>query len=78
MPKLQSELDDIKARLEPLDARANELLAQVQRLANGDAKSYYEAQRKFWNFLYTHDRELWYVLDPVVSVHPDAVLFEVF
>ncbi|BCM93212.1 hypothetical protein IAD21_05100 [Abditibacteriota bacterium] len=78
LPKLQTELNDLKAQLQPLDARANELLAQVQRLSNGDAKSYREAQRKFWNFLYTHDRQLWIVLDPVVSVHPDAVLFEVF
>ncbi len=78
LPQLQSELEAIKTQLGPLDARATELLAQVQKLANGDAKSYREAQRKFWNFLYTHDRQLWFVLDPVVSVHPDAVLFEVF
>ena len=78
LPQLQSELDELKAKLHPLDARADELMAGVRHLSNGDAKNFHQAQRKFWNFLYTHDRELWYVLDPVVSVHPDAVLFEVF
>ena len=78
LPKLQSEREEIGAQLQTLDARAGELWAQVQRLSNGDAKSFRQAQNKFWNFLYTHDYALWVVLDPVVSVHPDAVLFEVF
>ena len=78
LPKLQSEREELGSQLAQLDGRAGELWAQVQRLSNGDAKSFRDAQRKFWRFLYTHDFQLWVVLDPVVSVHPDAVLFEVF
>ncbi len=78
LPQLQSEREELGSQLAQLDGRAGELWAQVQRLSNGDAKSFREAQRKFWQFLYTHDFALWVVLDPVVSVDTDAVLLEVF
>ncbi len=78
LPQLQSESEELQTRLATLDGRAKELLQEVQKLSRGDAKSYRDAQYKFWQFLYTHDRQMWIVLDPVVSVHPDAVLFEVF
>lgn len=37
-----------------------------------------KAERRYWQWLYKHCMALWYILDPVVSVHPDAVIFEVF
>ncbi len=78
LPKLQQELEAIKTQLGPLDERSSELYAELQKLGREGSKSFYEAQRKFWNYLYQADYKLWYVLDPVVSVHPDATLFEVF
>jgi len=36
------------------------------------------ARQKYFDHLYKSDREAWIVLDPVVSVHPDATIFEVF
>jgi hypothetical protein len=36
------------------------------------------ARRRFFEYLWAHDRALWYVLDPVCSVHPDQVFFEGF
>ena len=78
LPALQEELEEIKAQLEPLDARSNELYGELQKLARAGSQSFYEAQRKFWDYLYKTDKALWWVLDPVVSVHPDATLFEVF
>lgn len=78
LPALQSELAGVRAQLEPLDARASELYGDLQHLARAGASDYYQAQRRFWKYLYTRDHALWVVLDPVVSVHPDATLFEVF
>ena len=78
LPALQSELEEVKAQLEPLDARAQELYGELQKLGHAGSKSFYDAQRKFWDYLYKADKALWWVLDPVVSVHPDATLFEVF
>ena len=39
---------------------------------------FYKARQKFWDWLLTNDKELWYVLDPVISVQPDAIIFEAF
>ncbi|BDD09077.1 hypothetical protein FUAX_15090 [Fulvitalea axinellae] len=36
------------------------------------------ARRKYYEWLYTHDKDKWFVLDPVISVHQDAVIFEAF
>ena len=41
-------------------------------------KDIYTARSEYYNWLYKHDREKWIVLDPVISVHPDAVIFEAF
>ena len=78
MPALHSELETLLGQLGPLDARAGELDARLRRLGNIGAKSYNDALKRYWNYLYKADRDMWYVLDPVVSVHPDATLFEVF
>lgn len=36
------------------------------------------AIRRYWKWLAGHNMALWIILDPVVSVHPDGVIFEVF
>ncbi len=78
LPALQRELEEIKTKLEPLDARSNELHGELRKLSHQGSRTFYQAQIKFWNYLYKADFQLWIVLDPVVSVHPDATLFEVF
>ncbi|TAE69519.1 MAG: hypothetical protein EAZ85_12950 [Bacteroidetes bacterium] len=37
-----------------------------------------KARRQYYNWLYQNDRDKWYVLDPVISVHKDSVIFEAF
>ncbi len=39
---------------------------------------FYKAQRKYFNFLYKRHHDLWFVLDPVITVHPDEIFFECF
>src|SRR5690606_7601594 len=34
------------------------------------------AQQRYFNYLWNKDRDAWYVLDPVITVHPDEVFFE--
>ena len=41
-------------------------------------KDYYKLERKFWQFIRERDHNLWFVLDPVITVHPDQVSFEAF
>ncbi len=39
---------------------------------------FYKARQKYFNWLYTANRDTWFVLDPVISVHPERLLFEAF
>jgi len=41
-------------------------------------KPFYDARRKYYDYLYQRDKDLWFVLDPVITVHPDEVFFECF
>ena len=41
-------------------------------------KGFRSAQKKFWDWLYRKDKDLWYILDPVISVQPECVIFEAF
>lgn len=40
--------------------------------------NFYQSQQKFWNWLYAQDNEAWVILDPVISVQEDGVIFEAF
>jgi SWIM zinc finger len=41
-------------------------------------RPFYDARRKYYDYLYQKNRDLWFVLDPVITVHPDEVFFECF
>ena len=43
-----------------------------------DSKNFIKERNTFWKWLYDHNREAWIVLDPIVSVQPDATFFEAF
>ena len=40
--------------------------------------NFYAARQKYFDYLYKRDKELWFKLDPVITVHPDQVFFECF
>jgi len=58
--------------------RVQEELTSIRTQENRVLKPYYEAQRKYFNYLYKNDYDKWFVLDPVITVHPDEVFFECF
>lgn len=41
-------------------------------------KPFYEARHAYFKYIYTRDKDAWYVLDPVITVHPDELFFECF
>ena len=55
----------------------DELTALNERLQKRMAP-YYAAQRRYFDYLYQKDRDTWFVLDPVITVHPDEIFFECF
>lgn len=66
------ELQTIREQLKPMEKRRGELM---QVMHSGDL---WNAKTRYWKWLRDHNMALWYILDPVVSVHPDGVIFEVF
>lgn len=59
---------------EKLKAKRTALNKEISKTQN----LVYKARREYYDWLYQHDRDKWMVLDPVISVHPDAVIFEAF
>jgi hypothetical protein len=65
---------EVTDRIRALDAELKEL--NQRRSHRFDA--YYRSVRHYFDYLYQKDRDAWFVLDPVITVHPDEVFFECF
>ncbi len=69
----------LTARRKELSEKVGELSKQARHLENiAFGGLFYARKRRYFEWLYKNNLDAWYVLDPVVSVHPDVVLFEVF
>ena len=55
-----------------------EQLSALQSESYQRRKPYFNAQHKYFKYLYEKDKDMWLVLDPVITVHPDEVFFECF
>lgn len=65
--ELKNQMKEIQTRLTELNQRRNKRM--------GD---FYKARQRYFNWLYTHSPDAWFVLDPVITVAPDQVFFEAF
>lgn len=64
---IREEISSIRQALQKMNGEADTVLAP-----------YRQAQRAYFNYLFKKDIDAWYVLDPVITVHPDEVFFECF
>lgn len=65
---------DLRAKMAPLQDELRDIRARKDKVI----RPFYAAQGKYFNYIYEANRELWYLLDPVITVHPDRVFFECF
>ena len=73
---LLNELNAKDAALWPLMKNKKEVQGEIDKY---DAwRDYYRLEKSFWQFIRERDKDLWFVLDPVITVHPDQVSFEAF
>lgn len=72
MPGLNDRRDGLKERVKMLRRDAQPL---EKELASAD---FFKSRAVYFKWLWNNDKDAWMVLDPVVSVHPDCVVFEVF
>ncbi|MCW7536813.1 SWIM zinc finger family protein [Aquabacterium sp. A7-Y] len=55
-----------------------EELRQLRARKAAVLEPFYRARNTYFNWLYQANRDAWFVLDPVISVHPERLLFEAF
>ena len=67
-----------KAEKEAKLKALREALKEVNHKANKALAPYYKAETKYFNYLYKNDYDAWFVLDPVITIHPDNIFFECF
>ncbi|HEY0008577.1 MAG TPA: SWIM zinc finger family protein [Tepidisphaeraceae bacterium] len=65
---------DVRQRMEFAEAR----LAELDAARDVRRQPFYRARRAFFEYVYENEYELSYLLDPVITVHPDEVSFEAF
>lgn len=66
-PDVSAELGNKREELRAMDTERSRIM-----------QPFYTAQRKYFDWLYKRDRDAWFVLDPVITVHPDELFFECF
>jgi SWIM zinc finger len=71
---IATQRQNVTDRLRELDAEMTEL----RNRSSARSSVYYKAVRRYFDYLYQKDRDAWFVLDPVITVHPDEVFFECF
>ncbi len=64
----------IKSRLDAVRHELNELYKRMNKVMT----PFYNARKKYFDWLYKQNRDAWIVLDPVITVHPDEIFFECF
>ncbi len=53
-------------------------LNELNRRSQQRMQPFNAARQRYFNYLYRRDYDAWFVLDPVITVHPDEVFFECF
>lgn len=67
--------------MEAANQRIATLSAELKEVGEQKDKvmaPFYKARKQYFDFLYQKDRDAWFVLDPVITVHPDEMFFECF
>ena len=70
----QFQIDQVRARMQELRSELNTIYTERNKVMG----PFYNARKKYFDYLYKNDKDAWFVLDPVITVHPDELFFECF
>ncbi|MCI0486925.1 MAG: SWIM zinc finger family protein, partial [Blastocatellia bacterium] len=65
---------DVAERIKTLQEEHDELYKR----RSARWSEYEKSKRDFLQYIYAKERDIWFALDPVITVHPDEVFFECF
>lgn len=68
------QIEEVRQRM----AEVRGELDQVYKEKNRVLGPFNTAKKVYFDYLYQKDKDAWFVLDPVITVHPDEVFFECF
>ena len=74
LAELVAQKEQFQERYEKIKAKLKALKEQEDKIL----KPFYTARSKYFQYLLENDYDKWFVLDPVISVHPDEIFFECF
>ena len=74
LAQFMSRAVELKQASRDLDGELRNLRARKTKVL----EPFYRAQQAYFKWLYWNNRDVWYVLDPVITVHPERLLFEAF
>lgn len=74
LAEFMARADDLRQRMEPIKKELEDVRAEKSRIM----QPFYAAQKKYFDYLYRANRDAWFVLDPIITVHPDKIFFECF
>lgn len=68
------QIETVRNRIQELKGQLQSVYAEKTRIMG----PFNKAKSNYFDYLYKHDKDAWFVLDPVITVHPDEVFFECF
>lgn len=71
---IAAQRQSVASRLEAL----REELTALEKESSRRMGPFHEARARYYRYLYEKNRDFWFVLDPVITVHPDECFFECF
>jgi len=69
-----SKKGEIKIKKEEIRTKLVEVNTEIDKFQG----PYFKQRQKYFDYLYKKDRDAWFVLDPVITVHPDEIFYECF
>jgi hypothetical protein len=74
LAQFMQQAKDLKGQVSSLTSELRQLRARKAAVL----EPFYRARRGYFDWLYNANRDAWFVLDPVITVHPERLLFEAF
>lgn len=68
------QIDEVRKRIQDLRQELKDVYQEKSRVL----APFYKARKEYFDYLYKNDKDAWFVLDPVITVHPDELFFECF
>jgi hypothetical protein len=68
------QIESVRDRIRQLKTELENIYKEKKRVL----EPFNQAKKAYFDYLYKKDKDAWFVLDPVITVHPDEVFFECF